>query len=178
MEDPSADPLKLLLVGCAGVGKTCLLNRIYGDDFAETNEDWDVKRTTLTSGNITRPVILTDTAGMERFRDLTSVSYKNVDIVFIVYAVDEKPSFEQVEKWIGEVNRYVTNKSVPRVLVGNKIDVENRAVSTEEGRAYATSHNMQFLETSAKTNQNVSEIVKIALTPVKPAKEGGCCSLQ
>jgi len=177
MED-SADPLKILLVGDAAVGKTCLLNRIYGDDFAETNEDWELKRTQLTSGNITRQVILTDTAGQERFRQLTSMSFKNVDIVFIVYAIDDKESFDHVEKWVGEVNRYVTNKAIPRVLVGNKVDLDSRVVSTEQGQAYASAHTMQFLETSAKTKQNVDEMVRIALTPPAPAKSSGCCLLQ
>jgi len=178
MED-SSDPLKLLVIGFPGVGKTCLLNRIYGDDFAETNEDWDLKRTTLTSGNITRSVILTDTSGEERFRELTSASYKNADIVFIVYAIDDQASFDQVEKWIGEVNRYVTNKSIPRVLVGNKIDLENRVISTEKGQTYATEHGMQFLETSAKTNHNVDAMIKIALTPPGSGKSGGgCCLVQ
>jgi len=175
--EESSDPLKILLVGDAGVGKTCLLNRMYGDDFAEVNEDWDYKRTQLTSGGVTRPVILTDTAGQERFRELTSASYKNVDIVFIVYAVDEKDSFDHVEKWIGEVNRYVTNKSIPRVLVGNKVDVDTHNVSTEQGQTYASAHSMQFLETSAKTEHNVAEMVKIALTPPK-APSSGCCILQ
>lgn len=36
------DSFKVLMVGDAGVGKTSLLNRLAGDPFAETNEDWDM----------------------------------------------------------------------------------------------------------------------------------------
>jgi len=176
MDDPS-EPLKILLVGDAGVGKTKLLDRIYGDDYSEEAKDeWDQKRITLTYNGISRPVILTDTAGQERFRELTSASYKNVDTVFIVYGVDDKESFDHVEKWNGEVSRYVTNKAIPRVLVANKIDLESRVITTEQGQAVATSHNMQFLETSAKTGHNVQEMIRITLTP--PKSGGGCCLLQ
>jgi len=176
--DDNGEPLKMLLVGDAGVGKTCILNRIYGDEFGEPKEDWDLKQTQLTADGITRRVILTDTAGQERFRELTSASYKNVDIVFIVYSVDDKESFDHVEKWVGEVNRYVTNKNVPRVLLANKDDLESHVITSEQGQNYASSHNMRFLETSAKTDKNLTEIVKIVLTPPKTGREGGCCLLQ
>jgi len=176
--DANADPLKLLCVGDAGVGKTCILNRLYGDDFGEPKEDWDYKKTSLTSEGVTHDVILTDTNGQERFRELTSASYKNVDIVFIVYAVDDQESFDHVEKWLGEVNRYVTNKSVPRVIVGNKADLDQHTISTEQGQALATSKGLRFLETSAKTQQNLPEMIKIAFASLAPAKEGGCCQIQ
>jgi len=179
MEDPSADPLKMTVVGDPGVGKTSLLNRIYGDEFGEPGEDWENKRTQLTANGITRSVILTDTGGMERFRELTSASYKSADIVFIVFAVDDKQSFEHADKWVEEVNRYVPNKAVPRVLVCNKIDLDTRDVTTEQGQAYASSHNLLYLETSAKTNHNVPEMIKLTLAPPKQGKEGGgCCLLQ
>jgi len=176
--DETGDPIKVLFVGDAGVGKTCLLNRIYGDDFAETNEDWDVKKTTLTLGKVAKPVILTDTAGQERFRELTSASYKYVDIVFIVFSIDDKKSFENLSKWMGEVHRYATNKDILIIIVANKIDLDSRTITTEEGQAFATSKGLQYLETSAKSNHNVSELTKIILTPRKPEKQGGCCELQ
>jgi len=173
------DPLKLLTIGDPGVGKTCLLNRIYGEDFGEPKEDWESKRLPLTSNGITRDVILTDTAGQERFRELTSASYKYTDIVFVVFAVDSKESFNDCTKWLGEADRYVTNKSIPRVIVANKVDLESRVVSTEEAQAFATSKGALYLETSAKTGQNIQEMVRLTLEPPKPAKEGGgCCLLQ
>jgi len=176
MVDP-AEPVKLLLVGDAGVGKTCLLNRLNGDPFAETNEDWEVKRIMVPFNGVSRSVILTDTAGQERFRELTSASYKSVDTVFIVYSIEDRESFTHVSKWLEEVNRYVPNKAVPRILVANKVDLEKREITTEEGDAFAKSKNMQYLETSAKTDKNVQEIMNITLTPPKQ-EGGGCCILQ
>jgi len=176
--DEAADPLKVLFVGDAGVGKTCLLNRLYGDEFAEPKEDWDVKKTTLTMGNISKPIILTDTNGQERFRELTSAQYKNVDMVFVVYSIDDKKTFENLSKWVDEVHRYASNRVVRIIVLGNKVDLEERAVTTEEGQAFASSKSLQFLEASAKSGHNLSEITKIILTPAKPEKQGGCCELQ
>jgi len=172
------EPFKLLLIGDANVGKTCLLNRLNGDAFSETNEDWDMKRIMIPFNGVTRVILLTDTAGQERFRELTSASYKNADCVFIVYSVDDRDSFGHIDKWLEETNRYVPNKAVPRIIIGNKIDLENRAITTEEGEAFAKGKGLQYLETSAKTEKNVQEIIKMALTPAKAEKQGGCCSIQ
>jgi Ras-related protein Rab-2A len=44
------------------------------------------------------------------------------------------------------------------MLIGNKNDLEHRrAVSTEEGRAFAEKHGLIFMETSAKTAYNVEQ---------------------
>jgi len=42
-------------------------------------------------------------------------------------------------------------------LVGNKCDRDDRKVSFEDGAKLAKEFNMQFFETSAKTNYNVNE---------------------
>ena len=99
--------------------------------------------------------------------------------MFIVYSIDDKASFSDVENWVKQCDLYVTNKSVPRIIIANKVDLDDRQVSTEEGEAYAKSKGMRYLETSAKTDKNVQEILNMALNPPKPEKEGGgCCMLQ
>jgi len=172
------EPFKLLLIGDAGVGKTSLLSLLNQDAFADTYEDWDMKRINYNFRGTSRQVILTDTAGQERFRELTSASYKGVDAVFVVYAVNEKETFTHVEKWLGEVDRYVPNKNVPRFIIANKIDLTDRQVTTEEGDAFAKSKGMKFLETSAKENKNVDEILNLALSTQSQDKQGGCCMIQ
>lgn len=62
------------------------------------------------------------------------------------------------------------DKSVPKILVGNKDDVDKEAtkvVVTADARAYAEQKNLPFFETSAKDNKNIAEafneITKLAL---------------
>jgi len=75
---------------------------------------------------------------------------------------------------------------VPMVIVGNKIDLEQkREVTREEGEDFARSLKAIFLETSAQSGQNVQQcfqqMTKIILSARSPArtaeKRGGCCAL-
>ena len=45
--------------------------------------------------------------------------------------------------------------NIVTILVGNKTDLENRVISEEEGRNFANDNNLLFIETSAKTGDNV-----------------------
>lgn len=45
-----------------------------------------------------------------------------------------------------------------RILVGNKIDREDREIPTPVGEDFAARHNMYFLETSAKEAENVERL--------------------
>ena len=125
-----------------------------------------------------RAVILGDTAGMERFRELTSAQYKCADAVFVVFAVDDQASYDDVEKWLGEANKYVNDK-VPRILLANKDDLEEgRVVTPEMSQALATKCGLKLYETSAKTGKNVHEFLAEAIWPSKPAAKSGCCTVQ
>ena len=79
--------------------------------------------------------------------------------------------------WFSEITRYAA-ESVNRILVGNKCDVENRAISYEEGNGIADEIGVKFLETSAKSSQNVESAFlsmakeikdRVAVAPKGPA---------
>lgn len=66
-------------------------------------------------------------------------------------------SFDHVNDWLNEVNRYASEGTC-KLLVGNKSDIsENRAVPYETAKAFADSLAIPFLETSAKNAKNVEE---------------------
>jgi Ras-related protein Rab-1A len=69
----------------------------------------------------------------------------------MVYDITEKESFTNVTNWNNEIAKYAS-EGVRKLLVGNKCDLENRAVSTEEGQEFANTQGIKFLETSAKTS--------------------------
>jgi len=98
-----------------------------------------------------------DTAGQERFRTIAAAYYRGAQGIIIVYDVTNKQSFENVEMWLSEVNKYGSG-DVNKLLVGNKSDLTSkREVETEKGKELAESNGMKFLETSAKTAENVEE---------------------
>ena len=107
-----------------------------------------------------------------------------MDIVFVVYAVNDRKSFEELNAWLREVDLYTNfGEKTPRAIIANKIDVDDRIISTEEGQAFAERIHVPYLETSAKTGQNVQEILKLTLelTARGPEPEHGKhkhCSVQ
>lgn len=136
-----------------------------------------------------------DTAGQERFRTITSAYYRGADGIIMVYDVTNKDSFDHVKDWLAEVNRYAT-KDTCKLLIGNKNDRSDKAVSTKEGAALAEELGMPFLETSARTAENVeraftkmaeeliemrakaapSEEADVALISPKKTGKGKCCA--
>lgn len=75
-----------------------------------------------------------------------------------MYDITDENSFGNVKQWLSEIDRYA-GESVSRFVVGNKSDLDTRrAVSTEDGRSFAESLGVPFLETSAKNADNVSKL--------------------
>merc|ERR1719245_1456808 len=97
---------------------------------------------------------LWDTAGQERFRSLIPSYIRDSSVAVVVYAVDNRDSFDSVDKWIEEV-RKEREDEVLLVLVGNKIDLHRKEVSSQAGAAKARDYRAIFIETSAKTADNV-----------------------
>lgn len=105
-----------------------------------------------------------DTAGQERFRTITSSYYRGANGIIVVYDVTDRESFANVKQWLHEIDRYAS-ENVHKLLVGNKIDLEKkRVVSTEEGREFAQSIGIEFIETSAKMEDKAANHVEETFT--------------
>lgn len=77
--------------------------------------------------------------------------------IILTYDITDKQSFKDVENWLTEVEKYA-NENVIKLLVGNKSDLESsRQVTFNEGKEYADSLGIQFIETSAKNTTNVEK---------------------
>lgn len=99
-----------------------------------------------------------DTAGQEKFRSITKSYYKGAHGVIITYDVTNAESFRKVSNWLEQISQNSQN-IVRKILVGNKCDIEEgRVISYEEGLKLAKENNMQFFETSAKTNTNIDNV--------------------
>ena len=118
-----------------------------------------------------------DTAGQERFRTITKTYYKGAHGIILTYDVTDQNSFKNIRNWIKQIEANAQT-NVCKVLVGNKCDKPDRAVTEEDGKKLADDFNMSFFETSAKTNQNVNEVFNFLTSEIlksnagKPQNEG------
>lgn len=172
---------KVLLIGDAGVGKSSILLRFTDDSFEEQMSSTigvDFRVKTVTLGDKVCKLTIWDTAGQERFRTLTSAYYRGCHGIIIVFDVNERETFEHVQKWLEELELYTTNQSAAKLLVGNKIDLKQRQVTHEEATAFARKQAMMYIETSAKTREGIrvtfEEVIqKILDTPALLSETGG-----
>jgi Ras-related protein Rab-1A len=175
---------KIVMIGNSSVGKTCMIKRFVDDvfnskDFISTvGIDFSTKMIEIKDTNVEDPYIkdkkiklqIWDTAGQERFRAITSTYYRIANGIIVVYDITNRESFDQVNYWLDEIHLHREHVSIPKVLVGNKKDldkdkdkdkdkdVNERKVTTEEGRSLALKNKMIFFETSAFTGENVNEV--------------------
>ena len=161
MGDDNYDHIfKVLLLGNSDVGKSSLLLRfvdsVWNDAFVPTiGVDFKVK--TLDIKNQKVKMQIWDTAGQERFRTVVSTYFRGAHGILLLYDVTNKDSFKNLESWLIEIEKNAKEK-VLKILIGNKCDLtEDREISEEEGKAFALRNGMEFMETSAKMNTNVSE---------------------
>lgn len=98
-----------------------------------------------------------DTAGQESFRSITRSYYRGAAGALLVYDITRRDTFQHLSRWLEEAQQHAQPNMVI-LLIGNKNDLEDRrAVSTEEGQAFADANGLLFMETSAKTAYNVEE---------------------
>ena len=91
----------------------------------------------MTIDDKTIKVAIWDTAGQERFRAATNLYYRNTMGAFVVYDITNYNSFQNVSRWIHEINEHVSSK-VLLTLVGNKSDLRHlRAVTEVEAKKFA-----------------------------------------
>ena len=99
-----------------------------------------------------------DIAGQERYRSITNTTIQLADGFLMVFAVDNRKSFEKVNDWIKFIDEHVDLKEKVLYLVGNKIDIKEREVEKEEGEEFAKKMGIKYRETSAKTGEGTEEV--------------------
>jgi small GTP-binding protein len=172
--------IKIILLGESGVGKTNLINVSAGKKFETDTES------SLTSSFIESVYeykdkkylySLWDTAGQERFRSLNKIFAKGAKIVMIVFAIDNKPSFDQIKFWIDFAKDILIEGKYIMALVANKSDLfEEQAIPDEEIIKTAKEYNIKYVITSACTNAEgfkifLRELIKDYIDLVGPEGE-------
>ena len=153
---------KIIVIGDSGVGKSCLTNKATKNIFEDTYNatvGFEFFTFNIKINDKIVKLQIWDTCGQELYRSLITNFYRNSSLAIIVYAVNQKESFESIEMWLRELRTH-SNPDAKVFLIGNKIDLtEQRIIKTEEGESYAKKNNLtKFMEASAKSGVNVQKI--------------------
>ena len=149
---------KVVFLGDAEVGKTSIIARYATSLFKEnyipsiganiTSRDLNIEGKDIT-------LMIWDVAAQEGFSRVRKDYYQGSRAAFLVYDVTRPWTFENLVFWADDLKDTVHRK-VPMILVGNKVDLQ-ALVQVTSGRRMADDLGADFIETSAKTGQNIGE---------------------
>ena len=145
--------IKVVLLGEAGVGKTNLIRVAMGKPF-EKEENSTISSTFFENevvlNNKKYSYCLWDTAGQEIYRSLNKIFMKESKIVIIVFSIDSRQSFDQIDFWLNYIKEILGNDNYIIGLVGNKSDLFlNQQISDKEMNKKAEELQVKFKITSA-----------------------------
>ncbi|QEE18064.1 GTP-binding protein [Promethearchaeum syntrophicum] len=153
---------KLIVLGDPSVGKTTLINRFVTNQFYSeykptlgisiTNQEYYIQGFEDKILNF----MIWDLAGQKFFQRVRKAYYRGANAAFIAYDITNRKTFESVSNWIKDIRAVLPD--IPIILLGNKIDLnESRVVSTNEGSVLGSILRCSFLESSAKSGENVRD---------------------
>ncbi|XP_072496746.1 ras-related protein Rab-17 [Notamacropus eugenii] len=151
---------KVVLLGSSSVGKSSLAFRFIKNDFKEILPTLGCAFFTqmMEIDGCVLKLEIWDTAGQEKYHSVCHIYFRGANAALLVYDIANKDSFHRAQKWWKELENEFQPEEIVVILVGNKTDLEDsREVTLEEGKAFAESNKLLFMETSAKLNYQVSE---------------------
>ncbi|MGY5875053.1 MAG: GTP-binding protein [Candidatus Thorarchaeota archaeon] len=168
-EDAYMYLFKVMVTGEGAVGKTTLVNRyvtgIFERDYKTTiGSQFAVKLTHISPPESENSVGIKlqawDVAGQARFQAVRKMYYSGAAGVVLVFDVTRRRSFTELVKWVQEAHESIGSK-VPILCVGNKIDLPDRAVPSDEAKQWAEGLGFLYMESSAKTGEGVADMFTV-----------------
>jgi len=171
MKDKIPQILSIVLYGAPNVGKTQLIKRFIKNEFSDDVHPSiapDFFSKYIEMDNKAILLVLWDTLAIFEQNVKTKSNRYDLQSTLLphntrpsapcfIYDITNPETLCRLESKILEIKQ--TNPATIPVLIGNKTDLQaQRAISYEDGVAFAEKHNMIFFETSAKTNKNVTEM--------------------
>ena len=159
-------PVKVVLVGDPGVGKTCIIQRYVNNSYSEFNDS-------TISSTYTNKILefkeydkklsldIWDTAGQELYRAMAKNFYLNAAIGILVYDIRRRDSFDAIKNYWVDQMKESGEEDMILGIAGNKCDLfTEEEVPEEEAKKYAQSIGAIFKPTSCKESIGIDELFK------------------
>ena len=164
MDDEEAIPVKVVLLGESGVGKTSIISQFTANKFnprcpTSVSAQFISKTIKFPQYNKTLKFDIWDTVGQEKYRSLAKIFYKDALIIIFVYDITIEFSFTAIKDfWYKETFENADNEPI-LALVANKYDLyKDEQISNDKGKAYADEINAIFQNTSALSNYGIDKL--------------------
>ncbi len=160
---------KVMIIGEGAVGKTALVNRYTTGQFETDYKTTIGSQFAVKLAHISPPesayavgikVQAWDVAGQARFKAVRKMYYSGAAGVILVFDVTRRRSFQELVKWVQEADESIAMR-VPMLCVGNKIDLPDRAVPSDEAKKWAEDQGFYYMESSAKTGEGVADMFTV-----------------
>lgn len=151
---------RVIMLGDSGVGKSSLIGRgVFGTftGMMVPTVGAGVTPVTMRVDGTEYSFHIWDTAGQEIYRSIIPLYFRYSVCAIVVFAVNEKKSFENLMSWIDMLSAS-TNGKVPVVIVGNKVDLDRQLITYNEAKEWADKHDYPLYYTSAASGENVQSL--------------------
>lgn len=165
---------KLVVVGAGGVGKSALTLQLiqshFMDEYDPTIEDSYRKQVVIDGETCLLDIL--DTAGQEEYSAMRDQYMRSGQGFLVVFSANSLRSFEDVDIFINQIRRVKDSDNVPLVLVCNKIDIPQRAVSSEKVSEKSKQFGVPCIETSAKLRTGVDDSFYTLVREIRKQRAG------
>ena len=161
--------IKILIVGDSTVGKTNFIKKYVENKFNESyfaSTGIDLITTSIKIEGKSFKIQIWDTAGQEKYRAMTKNLYLKSQGIIILFDITNETSFINLKNWMSQIKES-RGEDIPILLVGNKIDLEdNRVINKERAMEYANNENIEYIEVSSKTGENINKALTSLLQKI------------
>ncbi|ELT92423.1 hypothetical protein CAPTEDRAFT_92786 [Capitella teleta] len=173
---PVKDRYRIIVMGAARVGKTCIINRFLYERFVAkhkaTVENLHQGEYFVNDATITLDIL--DTTGTYAFPAMRKLSIAKGDAFLLIYSLEDAESFVEVKELRQQIvdSKLANDPSKripPIVIVGNKLDLlkDNRCSKESLQNLVSTEWMHGYIEASAKEDININAIFKELLCQAK-----------
>ena len=151
--------LKIILLGNAGVGKTCIVGRYINNSFSNAYKSTiqaELNSKVINEDNDTSIRLkIWDTIGQEKYRSITRQYYRDALGAIVVFDLTDKKSFDDVKEWMSDLKNNGEEDTVI-IILGNKSDLSAERLVTQEEIKQSFGNTYPYYDVSAKNGNNIS----------------------